>query len=190
MTKIFDRPRRFIAVPAFIFLFSALPLTAQEPPVPPPQQQLPDSVQEMLAEYQQKQQQIQALQIQALEGSEELQVRQGAVQATVQAAMLEVDPEFEARVDRLQALEGEAMAAQQAQDMAKLQSLMDEAEEIQTRLRLAQETALERPDVKEEVETFQEELVEEMAKHDPQAPQLWAELQELEERLEAAIGTG
>lgn len=172
-----------LAAAFLALLVIAVPLRAQEPPVVPPQQELPDSVQALVAEYQQKQERLQTLQMRALEGNPELQLRQGEVRGRIEAAIHEVDPEAVDNIERLQALEMQAMAAQQAQDMARLEAVIEEAQGIQARLQAAQVQALERPDVQEEIETFQEEMMAEMVKLDPEAPALLAEIEALQERL-------
>jgi membrane protein involved in colicin uptake len=181
---------RFISVTAgrasaaaLVAMLAALPLSAQEPPMPPPQQEVPDSVQAMIAEYREVAEEVQTLQQQALESSTALQTRQEEVREKLEIALNEVDPETNANLERLQALEPEVMAAQQAQDLAKAQELFQEAQALQARIQEAQMVALERPDVQAEIETFQGELAEEMARIDPRAPELLATMRALETRL-------
>jgi DNA repair exonuclease SbcCD ATPase subunit len=180
-------PRLLPAAGLAILLVGA-PLAGQDAPPPMQQEALPDSIQEMIQEFQELEQRLGQLQQQALAESQELQERQVELQGLVQQVMQEIDPEFESRIERLQALEREAMAAQEAQDAETLQALIAEAQSLQADLQQTQERAMENPEVQSELEVFQTAMMDEMTKHDPEAPELLERLEELAERLTNSRG--
>jgi predicted sugar kinase len=149
----------------------------------PPQQEIPDSVQRLMDEFQETEARFSALQNQVIQGNSGLQSRQQEIGIMVNDAMREIDPRAESRIERLQALEQEAMAAQQEQDMATFQALMLEAQELQTALRATQEEALEREEVQDAIETFQADVLAAMSELDPEAETMLERLQELAERI-------
>jgi dsDNA-specific endonuclease/ATPase MutS2 len=170
-------------------LLFAAPLAAQGPPVQQDQMQMqmPDSVQEMITEAQAIQQEVQQLQMQAMEENEELQVMRDQLSEMVRAAVSEIEPEFDQLIERMGELEQEFMAAQQSQDQEALQQLQMEATQVQTRLQTAEQQAMEQPQIQEEIEVFEDELMAEMTLHDPDAPQKMERLEELAARIEAAM---
>lgn len=181
-----------LTITAMAALLVAAPLNAQEPPVtPPPQQmqqpQLPDSVQDMMDEYQELNQEVGMLQEQAIAGSEDLQTRRDSLDELIMGVITRVEPEFEALIERLNELEQEAQAAQQQQDMETLQALMNEGQAIQERLQGAQDQALESEEVEEQMNEFQEHLIAEMTEYDEDVPQKIERLEDLAERLNAAL---
>jgi hypothetical protein len=159
----------------------AVPAAAQQ--MMPPQQEIPDSVQRLMDEFQETEARFSALQNQVIQGNSGLQSRQQEIGIMVNDAMREIDPRAESRIERLQALEQEAMAAQQEQDMATFQALMLEAQELQTALRATQEEALEREEVQDAIETFQADVLAAMSELDPEAETMLERLQELAERI-------
>lgn len=173
-------------------LLIALPAAAQEPPTPPvmqqQQQQFPPEVQAMLDELDETQEKLEELQNRALAGSEALQAEQLRIQGVVESALRIVEPEYEALVARFSELQQEAVAAQQAEDMEAFQSVMTEAQTLQMRLQAAQSQAFERDEVDSAVTEYREQLVEEMARLDPEAPRMMERMEELVERLEAILG--
>ncbi len=168
----------------------ATPLVAQGPPVQQDQMQMqmPDSVQEMITEAQAIQQEIQGLQSQAMASNEELQVMENQLREMVQAAISEIEPEFDALIERMGELEAEFMAAQQSEDQEALQQLQMEAQQLQTRLQTAEQEAVELPEIQEEIEVFEDELLAEMTRQDPDAPEKLDRLEDLAERIQAAMG--
>ncbi len=166
-------------------LLFALPGVAQGPPMA---QQFPPEVQAMLDELDETQDRLEELQGRALAGSEALQAEQSRIQELVESTLRIVEPEYEALVTRFGELQQEAASAQQAEDMAAFQNVMNEAQTIQMRLQTAQVQAFERDDVDAAVSTYRERLVDEMTKLDPEAPQLMDRMEELVERLEGIMG--
>ncbi len=180
---------RGIGLSVLGLMLIAAPLTAQQMTPPPQQQQeLPDSVQEMMAEFQEKQAALQEIQTQAVQASDELQGMQMAIQEQIEEAMRAIEPEMDDIIEQLQAMEAEAQAAQQAEDMERLQALMTEAQALDGRLQQAQAQALERDDIQESIEEYQEVLMVEMLEIDPEAEVLLEEVEALADRIESAIG--
>jgi len=173
-------------------LLLAVPAAAQEPPTPPvmqqQQQEFPPEVQAMIDELEETQEKLGDLQDRALAGSESLQAEQVRIQGVVEAALRIVEPEYESLITRFGELQQEAAAAQQAEDMAAFQAVMNEAEGLQMRLQIAQAQAFERDEVDEAVTEYREQLFAEMARLDPEAPRLLGRMEELVERLEEILG--
>jgi chromosome segregation ATPase len=163
----------------------AAPTAAQQ--MMPPQQEIPDSVQQLMEEFQETEARFSALQSQVIQGNAELQSRQQEIGIMVNDAVREIDPQAEARIQRLQALEQEAIAAQEDEDMAGFQALLMEAQELQTALQAAQEEALEREDVQDAIEAFQAEVLSAMTEMDPEAETMLERLQDLAERIQAQM---
>ncbi len=168
-------PRSALTFVAFLGFVAFAPLGAQQAP----QEPLPDSVQAMLAEFSEKDEQLSALQEQALSGSPELMARQAEIQVMVESAMQEEDPQFEFYLDRLEALEGEAAAAQEAEDMEALMEAVQEGQFLQQQIEMAQMRALDRAPVKEAIEGFQSDLMDAMRDIEPEVDAILARVQEL-----------
>jgi len=169
-----------------VALLASAPALAQEPPAPP-QQELPDSVQELLQEFQDTQERFNQLQNRAIQENPDLQERQEEIGVMVREAVAEIDPEAEARVERLEALEGEFMAAQERGDGEAVQALIMEAQEIQSAIESAQAQAFERDDIQEAIETFQADLMVAMSELDPEAEGMLARLQDLADQITAQM---
>ncbi|TVP46832.1 MAG: hypothetical protein EA350_06445, partial [Gemmatimonadales bacterium] len=152
------------------------------------QQEFPPEVQAMLDELEETQEKLEELQNRALAGSESLQAEQVRIQGVVEAALRIVEPEYESLIARFGELQQEAAAAQQAEDMEAFQQAMNEAQGLQMRLQTAQAEAFERDEVDTAVTEYREQLVEEMARLDPEAPALMERMEELVERLEEILG--
>jgi predicted nucleic acid-binding Zn-ribbon protein len=173
-------------------LFVALPAVAQGPPQQAPpqqmQQEIPPAVQALIDELDSTQVRLEAIQQEAIEGSEELQAEVTQIQQLVEATVLVIEPEYEQLAERFGELQQEAMAAQQAEDQAQIQRLMDEAQGIQMRLQSAQEQAFEREDVTQATEAYREKLVAEMTRIDSDTPDLMQRMDELVAALTDIMG--
>lgn len=163
------------------------PARAQTPPPPAggtPPAQAP-SPQALMAEYQQVQSRLGRLQAQVIQADAELEARRSGIDELVTAAMNEIDPETDAHIARLEVLSQEAMEAQRAQDSAVMETLMTEVASLRSALGAAQAAAIQRDDVQREIQSFEADLMLKVAEVDPEAPQLLARLEELEEILSA-----
>ncbi len=174
-------------LPAAVLALLPGALLAQEP-APAPQGPSPE-VQGWLAELQQLHGRLESIQRQALEDPA-LSAAQTELGSNIRLAMQSVDPALEQSMTRIQALEAEAMTAQQAGDQARLQEIGAEAQEIQQRFLSAQQQALQKPELAAQVEAFQGRLEAKMREVDPSAEQLIARFQELEQKLSGAMRGG
>lgn len=168
---------------AAVALLMPAPVQAQTPTQQPPTQQLPDSVQELMDEFQEKQARLQEVQIQALEESDELQEEQAELQEKVETAMTEIDPQFEERIERMEEIRAEAAEAQGAEDEEAMASLVTEAQQLQASMAQTRDQALGREDIQAEISTFQDKLLEEMVRLDPEVETVIERLEELAAQL-------
>jgi uncharacterized phage infection (PIP) family protein YhgE len=150
------------------------------------QPQLPDSLVPLVQELQQLQQELTGIQQRAMASDTALQQEQVAVQQVVERTVLELDPTLTQKLERLEVLEGEFRSAQEAQDMERMQALMQEAQQIQAAVQEAQAQALERPAVAQRITEFREKLVARMAVVEPRTPELMSRMESLLARLDAA----
>ena len=145
----------------------------------------PGSPEALMAEYQELQSLLGRLQVQVIRENADLEARRSAIDELVNAAMTDADSETEAHIARLEVLSEEAMTAQRTQDSATMQALMEEVVELRTALNAAQAAAVAREDVRSEIESFEAALMLKLREADPEAPELAARLDELEEILSA-----
>ncbi|CAN5618672.1 hypothetical protein BH23GEM6_BH23GEM6_02870 [soil metagenome] len=165
------------------FAIAALPgmAAAQQSGAPSAAEQ--QQVQGWLAEMQQIHGELQELQTRALQDPQ-LSAAQLALGESIRTAMEQADPTLQQRMQRLQTLDSEAAAAQQAGDNAKLQQLGAEVQQIQEQFVAAQQKALvEQPQLAAQMQTFQTDLEAKMVQLNPQAEQLLARFEQLQTRL-------
>ena len=178
-TALFDLRRG----PAIAFLLTMLiagPTVAQDPN---PTQDTPDPNQALFTEYQELQQHLGQLQEQAIQENGELETRRTAIDEMLMTAMIEINPETEAHIARLEVLGEEAIVAQRAQNAEALQPLMAEAMGLRSELEDAQAQAIEREDVQAEIQSFETDLMVKAVEIDPEATELRARIEELAELL-------
>lgn len=169
--------------PAIVFLWMLLvssPALAQDPG---PAQSAPDSTEALFAEYQQVQERLGLLQVQTIQQNVELEARRTAIDEMLMAAMIDINPEAEAHIERLDVLSEEAIVAQRAQDTEALRSLMAEAAGLRFELEAAQAQAIEREDVQAEIQSFETDLMAKAVEIDPEAMEVLARMEELAELL-------
>lgn len=160
------------AVLVFAAASSARAQVPQQPQLTPEQQALVD-------EFQQLQQRVSAVEQQAMEQSPALQQELADAQDAVIAAMIEIRPETQTDLERLEALEGEVRAAQQAQDADRMQTLMVEAVGLTERLNETQAQAMARDDVAQRLDAFQDNLMGQMVEIEPETETMIARMQEI-----------
>lgn len=137
----------------------------------------------LMVEYESAQTRLQEVQDQTLEAHPELLSQQDSLQEMVATAMAEIDPQTEEGIARLESLQAEAQEAQASQDGARMQELMAEASTIQERLQGAQMQALEREDVAQAINEFQEAMLTGMREVEPEVEAIVARVQELTDEL-------
>lgn len=146
-------------------------------------------IQAWLAEIQQLNGRLLEVRQEALQDAE-LSASQEAIGARVRAAMEAADSTLITSMTRLEALQVEAQAAQQQGNGARLEELGAEVRAIEERFAAAQQQALSQPELSAEVQAFQERLQAKILELEPEAPQLIARFQELQQNLSAALGGG
>lgn len=180
-----------VALPVFSLVLIAGTLSAQagRAPAPAPGQQapgtpaVPDSVQQMIQDFRGLQNRLASLQDSAIQQSDELQAQRDGVQEAIQTAMTESNPELEEDIERMEELQQEMTAAQEAQNQERMMELSMEAGQIRSQLQSAQQDVMQRPAIQEEIETFQNNLLDEMISIEPETEDLIAELERLNERF-------
>lgn len=140
---------------------------------------------ELFAEIQQIQRQIQPLHQQALQDPA-LRAQQHEATDALQAAMVRRDPEALDKLARIGAILEEASAAQQANDEAKLAALAAELQALEPVVSAVQREAMADPQVSGRIAAFQQNLFAKMIELDPQAEPALSRLSELEERIRNA----
>lgn len=184
---------RRILFPAAAGLLALAPFsTATAAQVDPTPSVIPeDSVTLVITRFQTLQQQVQTLQQEVMNTTPALQERQAEVSGMVESAVAEIDPTLQAALEsRMPSIQQEAQAAQAAGDTTRLQALEQEFVALRTRAEEAQQTAVERPDIAAEIESFEDSLRAEMAQRDPGIAETLAELEALAGRLDATLGGG
>lgn len=151
------------------------------PPVDPARQMA------MMGELQSIETQLQPIRQRAMQNPE-LQAKEQALVAQVQAAMNEIFPEMETAEARYDSLVTEFEAARAAEDTARAQTLGGELQGLQMSFNQAQMQALQQEDVAEALETFRNDLFEAMRGLDAAADSLLDRAEELNAELEASAG--
>lgn len=187
-----------MTLPALMLVFGATALSAQadqapsDAPPPPAQAapqgqampQLPDSIQQMLQEFRGLQNELASLQDQAIQESDELQTQRDDIQETIESAMAEANPGIEDDIARMEELQQEMTEAREAQDQQQMMALSQEAGQLRSQLQSAQSGVMERPAVQEEIQSFQDNLLDEMIALNPEAEDLVEELDSLSQQLQ------
>ena len=161
----------------------AVPARTQTPQPAPP---IPDSVRQMFMELQQVGEELEQIQEATLAANESLRQERATVQAAVERAMVEADPQSERRLERLRGIGDDLRAAQALGDTARLRQWFVEAQRLQQELPPAQAAAMQREDVVRQLQAYQERLLTAMRAHDPRTDELIARLESLAQRIQAA----
>lgn len=180
------KPYRTTAGLALALAFTTIaPLGAQQSQTPPTPGMVPDSIQELVTEFQTIRERLAEVQDSALEVNPQLIEDQQAVQAFVEEKMAEQMPTLEQDVQRMETLQQEAMQAQATQDTARLAEIVEEGTRIQQSIEEAQATTMQREDVQTRIEAFEEKMVQAMTAIDPGIDGALARMQEIADRLQA-----
>jgi uncharacterized protein (DUF885 family) len=156
--------------------------TAQQSPT---QQQ----VEGWFMELQQVHQQLEGIQMQALQDPQ-LSAAQEELGDEIRQAIEARDPRMGERMARVEALEAEAMDAQQSGNVDLLQALVVEAQQIQEHFMTVQQEVLEQPAIATKVSSFQARLERKMVEVNPDAQNLISRFRELETMIEQALRGG
>lgn len=151
------------------------------------QQQLPPEAQQLMVELQQIQTQLQPVQQQVMQDPA-IQQAQQAIGQRMQTAMLEADPTLPQHMTRLQELQGEAQAAQSAQDQERMAAIVAEARQLEMRIQGVQRQVMQQPEMEAELNSFQSTLEEKMLAADPEVAPLIDRYKEINEELIRMLG--
>jgi hypothetical protein len=142
-------------------------------------------VQGWIAELQDLQARLGPIQREALQ-DESLRAAQMEVSEMVQQAVAE-DPALADLPARAADIQARADAAVQDGNEAQLQAVMAEAQQLEQRLAMAQNAALERPEIAARMEAFQARLQGRMIQIEPEAEVLIQRFEELQMRVAQAM---
>ncbi|HUF14147.1 MAG TPA: hypothetical protein VMN78_13690 [Longimicrobiales bacterium] len=170
---------------AALAMAAAGPLAAQEQGAPEQAPPGAEQAEVWLAEAQGISRQLAGLQQQVLADPQIAQQR-AELTARVEQAMAAADPTLEEELAHASELEPAMAAAQEAGDDERLEELVIQARELETRFLQAQRTALEDPELSRVVLAFNERMRDRMAELDPETPRLIERLEELGQMLQTA----
>lgn len=151
------------------------------------QDQLPPEAQQLVVELQQIQTQLQPVQQQVMQDPA-IQQAQQAIGQRMQSAMLEADPTLPQQMARLQELQGEAQAAQSAQDQERMGAIVAEAQQLEMRLQGVQQQVMQQPEIQAELTDFQSTLEAKMLAVDPEVAPLLDRYKEINQQLIEMLG--
>lgn len=143
--------------------------------------------QELTAELQQVSQRLAGIQQQAMQ-DQELQQQQAATQETVITAMIDLDPEAQENIERMEELQGDLQTAQEEADQERIGSILQEQRQLQQSLQQTQAQAMQQEEVVASIESFRESLVAAMVEIDPEAEELLQRQEELQTELSPPRG--
>jgi hypothetical protein len=195
------RGRRFAAsaVACALLTLAVADASAQEPtqpaptqPAPAPQAQqapamspaLRDTLQTLLAEAQQIQQRLAALQQQAIEANKELSAERDSIEQQIEATVVATDSQAAGRMARLKVLEAQFDSAQAAQDTAKLQSVVMEAQALNQQVQRERMAAMQQDSIAARIDAFRQKLLAGMRKIEPRTDSLIARVEAIAARLQ------
>ncbi|MDH3734155.1 MAG: hypothetical protein OEU54_11500 [Gemmatimonadota bacterium] len=159
---------------------AAAPVVGGAPALTPEQQQ---QQMQMIAELQSIDQQLGPLQDQAL-ADPVMVAKQDELVATVEEAMEDAAPGSKAKREEFDTLLNEYNAAQGSGDQAKMAELTPRLQALDTELGQAQGAAMEREEIREAVEAFQDDLAAKMRELDDGVGSLLDRREELTGELE------
>jgi hypothetical protein len=199
MHKYRSRPFTASAITFALLIFAVAGASAQEPtqpappqPVPAPQAQqapamspaLRDTLQTLLAEAQQIQRRLADLQQQAIEANDALSAERDSIEQQIEATVVATDSQAAGRIARLKELETAFDSAKAAQDTAKLQSVVMEAQALNQQVQQARMAAMKQDSIAARIDAFRKKLLDGMRKIEPQTDSLIARVEAIAARLQ------
>lgn len=143
-------------------------------------QEMDPEMMALMMEAQQLQEELSPIQQQAME-SGELASQLEALQTRVETAMREANPELFQQMDEL---ESDFMAAQEEGDEARIQEVGMQAQGVQMQLQQAQQALVDRPDIREAIDAYQEAQRAAMIQIDADSERIMDRLDEIMEQIE------
>lgn len=197
MHKYHSTPSIASAVALFLAL-AAGTASAQQPtptptqPVPVPQgQQAPamspalrDTLQNLLVEAQQIQARLAQIQHQVIEANQALSAERDSIEQQIEAKVAATDSQAAGRLARLDELKAQFDSAQAAQDTAKLQSIVMEAQALNQQVQQARMAAMKQDTIAARIDAFRKKLLAGMRKVEPQTDSLIARVEAIAARLQ------
>jgi len=119
-----------------------------------------------------------------------LQARQQQLSQRIMSELRSMDDSTAARVERMSTLQENLRTAQQQQDTAGARSAVRELRKLNQALGPARKKVLQRPEIRKQVQAFQEELRSEMNEVNPKADSLRAVADSLTRQLQGGMGGG
>ncbi|MEJ2186222.1 MAG: hypothetical protein P8Z36_09830 [Gemmatimonadota bacterium] len=195
------RSRRFTAsvITFALLIFAAADASAQEPTQSPPPPALPtpqaqqapamspalqDTLRTLLVEAQQIQQRLANLQQQAIEANDALSAERDSIEQQIEATVVATDSQAAGRIARLKELEVQFDSARAAQDTAKLQSVVAEAQTLNQQVQQARMAAMQQDSIANRIDAFREKLLAGMRKIEPRTDSLIARVEAIAARLQ------
>jgi predicted nucleic acid-binding Zn-ribbon protein len=160
---------------------------AAQKPAPAAQQPAAD-VQAWVTELQSIDQQLQGIQMRALQDPALDSARQ-SVGAQIEAAVIRADASLAGLPAQVSTLQAKLQQAQQAGDQATYQQLVGQAQALEARFLKAREKALADPELAARVQRFQNDLEKKMTALEPGMPKLLARGKELQAKIEQAVAS-
>jgi hypothetical protein len=158
-------------------------LIAQQQPMPSPE------VQGWLAEAQQIQQRLAPIHARAME-DQALQQAELQLNEAILAELRRAGPAVQADLRRIETIQPELRAAQEAGNREQLERLVTEAQQLQMRLAQAQGAALQQPEIQARAQAYQTQLQARMVELDPAAETMIQRLMALQAQILEAMGNG
>ena len=171
-----------LALPAALAAQSPRPSPVRAPAAAPTR----DEARAMMAELHGIATRLQAVHARAMRTGD-LAATQTALMRDIKAAMERQDPQLPALATRVQAMEGEARAAQARNDAARVQTLAREFATIRGRFMRAQQAVMQQPAIAARARAFDDRLHRQMVAADPQTDQLLARSRQLQARLQRRV---
>ena len=153
---------------------------AAEPGAMGPGQEMDPETMALMMEAQELQQRLQPLEQEAMQDPE-LAAMLEDVQERVETAMRDEDPEL---FEEMVRLEEAFVAAQEAGDEERAQEVGMEAQGVYAQLQSLQQAVMDRPEIREPIEAFEEAHRERMLEIDPEAEELLDRMREIMAELE------
>lgn len=151
------------------------PEAGAEEGAPAPGDQMDPEMMELITEAQELEQRLAPIQQEAME-DENLASQLDDLQDRVEAAMREENPEL---VDRMDQLQADFIAAQEAGDQERAQEIGTEAQTVQAEFQALQQSVLSRQDISDSIEAFEDEQRARMIEIDPEVVEIMDRMDEI-----------
>lgn len=158
--------------------------TPQAEPAPAMSPALQDTLRTLLVEAQQIQQRLAELQQQAIDANQALSAERDSIETEIEATVVATDSQAAGRLARLKELETQFDSARAAQDTAKLQSVVMEAQALNQQVQQARLAAMQQDSIAARIDAFREKLLAGMRKIEPQTDSLIARVEAIAARFQ------